>query len=505
MSACTRFCAADIGSNSIKVRIVEVTEGLRKILFDARYPIRLGTSVFESGELKQDDIDATVGAFEEVAALCKNYGVLRTRIVATSAMREASNKDDVVEKVHKLTGLRIEVISGTEEARLLAIGLKPDMKEDSHNLILDIGGGSTELIYTTTGHNIETMHSVRLGAVRLQQMISAESPISKKNYAVLETCVLNVLEKCHLPVIAKKTHVVGVGGAMRAIADVMPSGSDSFSAKELEKMIKTFRDLSHDELVKQFGVDARRAPIMLPGMLIVGGVLDLYSIEQVTVSGRGLRDGLLEDVIEKTEAISAPDLFSFAFAVGAKYNFDEAHARHVAALAVSLYDQLNAVHKLSPEYRELLYIAALLHDIGQFINYSKHHKHSLYLIRNEDFANLSQQQQEIVAVIARYHRKSAPKIDHPEFAALAPDVQTSIAMCSALLRIADALDRGHRQLVEAVTVDSSRDSVVLTVSSSQHVFLELSAAKKKGQYFEKESGRKLTISEAMRDEEMEQA
>lgn len=501
MTACTRFCAADIGSNAVKVRIVELADGLRKVLFDARYPIRLGTSVFETGELSSGDIESTVSAFEEISAACRSYSVLRSRIVATSAMREAANKDALVDAVHKTSGLTIDVISGTEEARLLSKGLRPDLKENSHNLILDIGGGSTELVYTTEKHEIETMHSVRLGAVRLQQMISTASPISKKDHAVLETCVQNVLEKCHLPVISRKTNTVGVGGAIRAIADVVVGATDQFTQNDLEKAIRTFRDLTFEEMAEKHGLDLRRAQIMLPGMLIVAGIMDLYSIENITVSSRGLRDGLLEDLIDSSDAISTPDLFTFASAVGHKYRFDEAHGRHVAMLSVSLFDQLKSVHKLDLEARQLLQVAALLHDCGQFISYSKHHKHSYYLILNEDFPNLSLLQQQIIATIARYHRKSAPKPHHEEFAKLSPDVQDVVAKCSAILRLADALDRGHRQLVEAVTVDVSRQNITVMANARQHVFLELSAAQKKGQFFETLVGRKLVVTEAMDEEE----
>ncbi|MBX7244334.1 MAG: Ppx/GppA family phosphatase [Candidatus Sumerlaeaceae bacterium] len=489
-----RFCAGDIGSNAIKVRVVEAGGGLRKTLFEARYPIRLGASAFESGSISREDIEATVSAFQEIAAMCRSFGVDRTRIVATSAVREAVNREELVNAVEKHTGCQIEVIGGTEEARLLAVGMRPDLVDGMHNLIVDVGGGSTELIYTRTDQEIDTMHSMRLGAVRLYQMVKPGAPVSKKEYGLLEVCVQNLLENTHLPVIAKKTQAVGVAGTLRAICDAKNFGSQrpepEITFKDLEKLIRALRECTVDEMEERFGVDRKRAQIILPGALIVSGLMDLYSLEKITVSGRGLRDGVIEEMIEAAATGHKFDAFDYAVRIGDKYNFDRAHGQRVAKLADSLFVQLEPLHRLTEDFRELLGYAALLHDVGQFVNYSRHHKHSYYLILNEEFPGLILPQQQIVATIARYHRKSMPGEKHPEYQILSPTAREVVDKCAAILRIADALDREHRQLVHSVEATISRQAVTFELNSKGPVLLELSAAKKKGEFFEKVFGRK---------------
>lgn len=495
-----RFCAGDIGSNAIKVRVVESSDGFRKTLFETRYPIRLGATAFESGELSAEDIETTVSAFQEIAAMTRSFSVDQTRVVATSAVREAGNREELANAVLKRTGLRIDVISGIEESRLLALGMKADLLPDAHNLIIDVGGGSTELIYTRTDGEIDTMHSIRLGAVRLYQMVKPGSPISKKEFGLLEVCVQNLLENTHLPVIAKKTNVIGVAGTLRAICDATNFGDDhphpEFSFKDLEKLIKALRECTPEEMEQKFGIDRKRAQIIVPGAMIVQGLMDLYSLDRINLSGRGLRDGVVEEMIASARHSKAFDGFEYAARIGEKYNFDRAHGTHVAVLAASLYDQLEPLHKMPEENRDILRYAALLHDVGQFVNYSRHHRHSYYLILNEELPGLIQPQQQIAATIARYHRKSMPDDSHPEYQVLPVAAREIVDKCAAILRLADALDREHRQLVKGIDVSISRQSVDFDLDSKGPVLLELSAAKKKSSMFEKVFGRKASFQSA---------
>ncbi len=497
MATIKRYCAGDIGSNSIKVRVVEAAGQLRKTLCETRYPIRLGASTFEQGTLRPEDIEATVGAFQEVAATCRSFAVDRVRVVATSAVREAANRDDLLAAVRDATGIGVEIISGPEEARLLAAGLRKDMQPDCHNLLIDIGGGSTEVIYTKPNLEIETIHSLRLGAVRLFEMIRPNLPISRRDFMLMQAAVENQLAKGHLPVIARKTHVLGAAGTMRALLDVKlarQGGGDFFTRKDLDRNLRALRDMTAREMEQKCGVEPRRALILVPGGLIVAGIMELYGIGRITVSGAGLRDGIVQEMIEEETEPGPHHADVFALRIGDKYLFDRAHGEHVAFLAARLFDELSPLHGLPPDHRDVLRYAAMLHDIGQFVSYSRHHKHAHYLLMNEEIPGLTPVQQQLLAATARYHRKSGPQDRHIEYAALPPAARDAVGKLAAILRIADALDREHRQLVSDVAVVVSRDEVRIRAVAGRPVLLELSAANRKAELFGRVFDTKVVIT-----------
>ena len=497
MTGIHRLCAGDIGSNSIKVRVVETNGPLRRTLFESRYPIRLGASAFERGVLTDEDIRLTVGAFEEVAAVTRGFGVGMTRVVATSALREASNANELVEAVRRSTGFGIDVISGAEEAHLIARGLRPEMHPDAHNLVIDIGGGSTELIYTRTSLEADTLHSIRLGAVRLVQQIKPGDPPSKRELALLESAVEDGLERGHLPAVARRTHVIGVAGAIRAILEVKlareAATDNGFTLKELDRIIRTVRTMTVARMQAAFGIDARRAQIFLAGAMVLRGILDLLGVGRVNVSGAGLRDGLIAQMMDELTGgvVHGPE--ALVRRIGEKYAFDAAHAEHVALLACQLFDQLAPLHGLEARHREHLRVAAMLHDIGQFVSYGRHHKHSHYLLMNEEIPGLLPADQQLVAALARYHRKAEPSEAHPEYALLPAPVREVLPRLAALLRIADGLDRQHRQLVTGLRASANGGDVEVVVESRLPVFLELSAAVKKSELFQKVFGRKINL------------
>jgi exopolyphosphatase/guanosine-5'-triphosphate,3'-diphosphate pyrophosphatase len=485
-----RFAAIDIGSNAIKIRIIEANGELRRVLGEQRWPIRLGDSTFETGALSPGAIAECIEAFQEMAQMCRGLRVQHVRAVATSAVREAANSRELIDGILAETGIQVEIISGLEEARLLALGMRPDLNPGSHNLIIDLGGGSTEIVYTNRDGTVDTAHSIRLGAVRLAQLArSRDGRNSRETIEALEEHIETLLERSHLPVIARDTHVVGVAGTMRALNDAIHFGeahpANSFSARDLRAFIKRARGLEPTEMERRFGVDPRRAPILIPGALAVLGILDLFSIDYITVSELGLRDGLLEEMLQNTgiseSAASTAD--AAALRLCKKYQADVPHAQQVSKLAVSLFDQTASNHKLDSEWREALRIAALCHDIGQFISYSKHHKHGHYLVLNEDFPGLTPRQQNLIATLVRYHRKNTPQERHPEFAALPEADRLGVMLCTPLLRLADNLDRQHRQVVTGVRLVGTKTRTTLEIHAKAPANLEMAAASKVSDFF----------------------
>lgn len=263
MSPLHRLCAGDIGSNSIKVRVVEFSGPLRKTLFEARYPIRLGASSFGGGALTEDDIWATVAAFVEASAMARTLGVERSRVVATSALREASNSARLVEAVRATTGKDIDIISGAEEAHLVA-RLHAEMQRDAHNLVIDIGGGSTELITTRVNLEVDGLQSLRLGAVRLAQMIKLSDPPTKRQMGVLETAVESAMDSGHLPAGAARLprHRAGRCGALHSRSEIGRGRSQSgCQLQGIGAHDSRGQDMTHEQMQSTFGIDLRRAQI----------------------------------------------------------------------------------------------------------------------------------------------------------------------------------------------------------------------------------------------------
>jgi exopolyphosphatase/guanosine-5'-triphosphate,3'-diphosphate pyrophosphatase len=301
VAAARRFCAADIGSNSIKVRVVEAGNGLRKTLHDARFPVRLGAGSFGGGGIPESDVEAAVVVFQEIAAVCRRLEVSRARGVATSAMREAANSGRVIGRVREQTGFEVEVVTGAEEARLLALGVRLEIGANSPCLVVDVGGGSTEIVAVGAGNGIQEVHSLPLGAVRLQQTFKPSAPAADDDCERIRAHVNAVLERSRTGSVVAGIPVIGVAGTMCALLDIRrvlrAGGDDEFTRNDLHEAVCRLRKMTHGEMASRFGLDPLRAQIILPGGLIVAGLMDFHAIAEIRVSLRDLRDGILEEMI----------------------------------------------------------------------------------------------------------------------------------------------------------------------------------------------------------------
>jgi exopolyphosphatase / guanosine-5'-triphosphate,3'-diphosphate pyrophosphatase len=442
-------------------------------------------------------MESAAGAFEEIAALCRAYDVQRIRAVATSAVREASNRDELLAIIEKRSGLTVQIISGKEEGWLLASGVRPDLIRDMHNLVIDVGGGSTELIHVRPNLGVGAVRSLRLGAVRLMQQEDCADRVSRREFNTLKRYIDETLEDAELPVLKRRGHAVAVAGTARALVDACHESESGvlLSRERLTEFLESLVGLTPDQMEEQFGIDRKRGQVIIPGGLILQSIMELYDLQEFTLSARGLRDGVLDELIEESLGIvtlhHAPADY---VRIGEKYDFDAEHGLQVERLTLRLFDELKQLHNLDNSWREPLRAAAVLHDVGKFISYSKHHKNSHYLILNEDIPSLSPAQQQLAAVIARYHRKAAPSDSHEEFTSLSEDAQAGVMKCTAILRIADVLDRQHRQLVEIKSVKIEDNAVLLNLTADGPIALEVSAVPKKAELFEKLFGRKLQLN-----------
>ena len=499
-----RFMAVDVGSNAIKYRAWEVEEdGAVRQLAEQRYPVRLGQNVFQTGRLSEEDMEATLEAFKSIARDRLSLGVHQVRAVATSAMREASNSLTLVRKIGKEAGITLEVLPAAEEARLIALGVlgaRPQLNEQY--LLIDIGGGSTEVILACDPDIVSAL-SLRLGAVRLSEMFFPRFPPPPEQLELVESHIQDVLHKTlTLPKMGEDLKCLGSSGTIIALQEmtaVLPGRAtmdEEISLAELDQIIEKARILSVEGIAEAFRLDRQRSEVILAGALVLRAIMRNLKIERIGPTRGGVSDGLLQVFMERA-GLRRSRLFDHdrafllqALALGEHYRFNRHHAQQVSRLAVSIFDQLQPLHKLGQADRRILKGAALLHEIGQMIAFSGHHKHSYYLILHSDLPGISEAETQILACVARYHRKSHPKASHEGYHLLDKQGRERVRRLAAILRIADGLDREQQSLVSEIRVQVKTPDVQFYISVHYRAAIEVWSAKQKGSLFEEVFGLK---------------
>jgi exopolyphosphatase/guanosine-5'-triphosphate,3'-diphosphate pyrophosphatase len=467
------LAAIDVGTNAVRLELARVLpDGSLETLHTERDPVRPGEGLFRTGLIRRDVADRLIGTLRRYAALCKRYGA-RVRAVATSALREAKNRDDIVRRVKREAGLALEVVSGREEARLICLGVLDGKPATQRSLCVDIGGGSTEVI-SALGEVPRTLVSIDVGAVRLTELFEVKGEVPGKQLKLLRNYARELMEEGISGRItgAPKTAIGSSGTIGAIVAYARSEGVGHATTQEISRAVEELADMDPAKRRKRF--DPRRADIVVAGAVILEAVLAHLKIETITAVDRGLREGLLLDLVRRRK-VDRDDrsLADAAIAVGRRFAFSEAHGRQVASLALTLFDDLATMHGLPASSRPLLEVAALLHDIGHAVNHQRHHKHSQYLIANSDIPGLTDRERLIVGTIARFHRRSKPDPSHELMQPFTGTEIRVIRKCAALLRIADSLDRSHHQPVKRLAVGARGRTVLLKVRAKESIDLEL--------------------------------
>ena len=488
----TILAVVDLGSNAVRLQIAHASaSGQTSVLAEDRAAVRLGEQVFRTGRLSAASIARTAIALERFAKLAQRAGAAEVRAVATSAVREASNRTQLIRTVRAHTGIRIEVISGAEEARLVTLGVLQGEPQSERSLILDIGGGSTEII-SARGEEPESSWSMQLGSVRLTEFFVGSDPIARKEIKLVEEAVQDAVEQIDPLLVGKFKRLVGAAGTTGAVAQLArklagrePASSLPVTYEQVRRVLLRLRTTTVKER-KKLGVDEQRADIIYAGTAILEGVMRKLRVEELLVTSRGLRDGLMADLVRRVvrppgarlhqESVVLDGLRAF----GKRCGYREDHAQ----LSLALFDQTRELHRLGEEERSLLHAAAMLHDVGAFVSYNRHHKHSYYLLYHADLPGFTDRERELIATIARYHRRSSPKDRHSEFQRLMPEERIVVRRLAALLRVADGLDRGHRRHVRSIKVQRRGARVHIDVTAEQGSELEVWSAKQKADLFE---------------------
>jgi exopolyphosphatase / guanosine-5'-triphosphate,3'-diphosphate pyrophosphatase len=502
-----RLAAIDIGSNALRLRIVESDapvmgpDGPRfsafRDVFVDRAPVRLGHDVFTKGFLEPGVIGAACEALRRFRAAMEGAKVDRYRAVATSAAREAQNGDLFVERAEREAGVHVEVIEGAEEARLvqLAVAERLDLRGRTAVLV-DIGGGSTELTLMAgpadaapeSRRSVATFtRSLPVGTVRLvEAFLEGRGPIDAEHQSLLVEYVDRVFAEAVPEVLeltaGKVDLLIGTGGNIETLADLCPipgafSEGRAIEVSAMERLLEELCTRTVDERAGRYALRPDRADTIVPAATILARIARAFGRSTISAPGVGLKEGVLVDLarrhfVPEDFPAEAAALNDACLRLGRRYHFDEAHGTLVARFAVKLFDDLAPRHRLGPRDRILLHASALLHDVGDFVRYEGHHKHSYYLVANSDLMGVTPAERAIVANVARYHRKSPPHLDHDNFRALSREDRGKVKAMAAILRVADALDREHRAKITDVSGRVEGEALVLEVTGARDRELE---------------------------------
>ncbi|HEV7643393.1 MAG TPA: Ppx/GppA phosphatase family protein [Pyrinomonadaceae bacterium] len=504
-----RLAAIDIGSNSIKLAVAEAAASDSfTIIGREKELLRLGNETLQRHILSEEAISQSIQAITRFRDIAKTRGAERVIVVATAAVREAENSREFTLAVRKSTGLRVDVLSAIEEARLIGIAAAQHFQTSAGSLLnIDIGGGSTELSLMQDGQP-RKLFSMKLGSVGLTERFLGHDPPTPKEIKKLRAEIRAALERPVRELKGEKWEISsGTSGTVLALyaclnfqADPAAKTRPDISLKRLAGFNQLTARLTNAERGKLPTISPQRAEILVAGGQILEGVMEALRIKSVTPCEFSLREGVLIDYLREIETESLPPVPDVAdpnlrgvFAVGRRFGYEENHALQVAALAEKIFDSLTSIYSFKRHQRTLLAAAALLHDIGYHIAHEAHHKHSYYLIKNSEMTGFSEAEKTIIANIARYHRSSAPKEKHAEFMALTEKEQSVVWKLGAILRLADALDRGYESRVREIKFAQKNGSLTLKLVSDENCESEYEAIEKKKDMFEQAFGCELVL------------
>ncbi len=482
-------------------------DGGVRTLETLQQPALLGRDTFTTGRIRQSTIEECVRILKGYRRVMAEYGVTepaQMRAVATSSVREAANRETFLDRVYMATRINIEAIDEAEETRLTYMAVQelldrdPALKRED-TLVIEVGGGDTELLLIQDGF-VTYSNTFRLGTLRMREALGTQQASPQRALATLLKQIQVSVDQIRRSVpVPRVPRIVALSGDARFAASHLVSDWNAIQLARVDT--KTFAAFarkiatqSPDDLVRDYRITYPEADVLGPALLSFAQIARVFEAGELLIPKTSLRHGLLREAI--AGAAWTPEFMAqvehSAVTLGVKYAFDERHARQVTELATRFYRELQGDHMLPPRYELILRVAALLHEIGLFVNNRSHHKHSMYLIMNSDLFGLSHEDMLIIAMIARYHRRATPQPYHEGFAALNRDARLAVSKLAAILRVADALDRNHMQQVRDIRFEREEGRFVVWIRDVEDLTLERLALKDKGTLFEEVYG--LTVS-----------
>jgi len=493
-----RVAAIDLGTNSFHMVVVEDTEEKGIVEIDrVKEMICIGRGSISTKRLEEKAMESGITTLKHFLVLAAQHGVTPGNIIAfaTSAIREAKNRNDFLHRVREETGLKIRIISGLEEAQFIYYGVRHAVRLSSEaELIFDIGGGSVEFIIADQW-KIHLLESRKIGVARMLERFMTTDPVSGNERNLLEQFF-----SAELFTSAEKAKDLGIktaiasSGTAQNIARMIRSmmGRDdevslnqsTFTRKEFQKLYKLVIPLSASERKKLTGLDEKRVDLILPGLILVNVIFSLFRIKEIKIADSALREGMVIHYLREGHTDSEEQGIKLnirrqsVVELGYRCGWNRDHSEQISRLCLQLFDQLQIVHGLDVHDRELLEYAALLHNIGTFISISSHHKHSQYIILNGELRGFAPAEVNIIGNVARYHRKSPPSEKHEPYSQLKPRQQRVVDVLSGILRVANGLDRGHRQNIVSIEAKIRDSRITIGLQSRLHPDIEIWAAER---------------------------
>src|SRR5688572_25183239 len=486
-----RIAAIDIGTNSVHMLVVRVRHDLSFEVIDReKAMVRLGAGGLDGKALTAEAMSAALQALSKFRRLAESRQVEVLLAAATSATREARNGGEFLARIERDTGIRARVITGIEEARLIHQAAVYGVDVGSARaVVIDVGGGSVEITLGTAA-DIQLSRSFKIGVIRLTERFVRTDPLSQRDERRMTKHILAEVDRhCEQITTAGFDRVIGTSGtilSLGTVAATMARGAPPgelrnlrVPAKQIRRVRKTVSKLDLEQRLALPGLDPRRADLTVAGAVLLDTLLRRLGAEELTLCDLALREGLVLDYIRRNRRKIArvdaiPDVRRRStIELAERCNYQAEHAQHVARLALALFDQTRSIHGLTDREREWLEYAALMHDIGALISFVRHHRHSYYLIKNGDLRGFQPDEIEVIALVARYHRRGTPKASHDEYAGLPATLRRTVRILASILRVAESLDRSHGQVITALDVQDRGKDVLLNIATNSDAELEV--------------------------------
>ncbi len=510
-----RLAAIDVGSNSIHMIVAQAdADGGITTLWRLKEMVGLGRMSFPSRRLSRDSIDRAIAALERFQQAAHQRQAEKIVAVATSAVREAENGGDLLERARRELGLYLRVVSAREEARLIYLAVRHAMPlRGQPHLMIDIGGGSVEFIVGDE-KNAQMLESRKLGAVRMTAQFVKSDPIGERELLQLrkhyERELSGLFEQIKT---LKPVKAIGTSGTLENLAAMCSSesgGNGSGAAHPFierhafERLLAELLESRTKERARIRGLDDQRKDQIVAGAVLVGELFDKLHLKRIDICPMALREGILLDYLSR----HLPDLAirrevpdarrRSVIDLARRCDWHKTHSLHVAETCLKLFDELKSLHGMNAVERELIEYGALLHDIGWHIGRSGHHKHSMYLILHGDLKNFSDDEIKVIANIARYHRKAVPGRSHDVYASLPPRLRQVVDVGAALLRLSDGLDRSHGSVIQDLRCRVGKKKIKCVLVAKSDAELEIWGVRRKMDWFKRVFGRPIEFSLAKR-------
>lgn len=499
----------DVGTTAIRMAIAEVHPGGQiRHLESLSQAVGLGKDTFTGGSISSATTEQCVRVLRSYRRVLDEYGLsdpTRVRIVATSAVREATNRLTFLDRIFSATGFQVEPIDEAEANRITYLGVLPHLQNDprfdsAQCVVAEVGGGNTELLVVERG-DVTFSHSYRLGSLRLRELLEKYRTPQRSARSIMKRQITRTVDQILRAIPnGEDRRLVALGADVRFAASQVMSNYDArkmarISIEDLQTLTDQMLEASEDELIQKYHLSVQDAETVGPALLAYLKLTRGLGVDEVHVASVNLRDGLLLDIAAAGAwaAQAERQVIHSAIELGRKFGFDEQHARHIAELSKKLFAELLPEHRLESRYELILVIAALLHEIGMYVGTSGYHKHSMYLIYNSDLFGMSRRDLNLVSLIARYHRRASPKPTHQGIAALTREERVAVSKLSGILRIAIALDESRSQRISDFHVSRDNDRLVIAIPDVDDLSLEQLAIKQSSGLFEETYGLKILL------------